>query len=180
MEGCCPFNQKMSMMSDMCWKCHSDESVINDEKGRWWVKGEKRKKEKKKMKERKNPFWTAACQWPTNHGRHAVLCCFWYPINKNKFKKKKNICAHVKVPLIHVRVRWIMETLKHPACILGWVARLFPTASPFKAWSRSVYSRTCYAYCQAFLPCLFLPFRSTYLHFSQNISQLIFSCVGCS
>ena len=30
--------------------------------------------------------------------------------------------------------------------------------SPFKAWSRSVYSHTCCAYCQGFLPCLFLPF----------------------
>ena len=28
--------------------------------------------------------------------------------------------------------------------------------SPFQAWSRSVYSNTCYAYCQGFLPCLFL------------------------
>ena len=36
--------------------------------------------------------------------------------------------------------------------------------SPFKAWSRSVYSHTCYAYCQGFLPCLFLPFRSIHLH----------------
>ena len=25
--------------------------------------------------------------------------------------------------------------------------------SPFKTWSRSVYNRTCYAYCQGFLPC---------------------------
>ena len=24
--------------------------------------------------------------------------------------------------------------------------------SPFKAWGRSVYSHTCYAYCQGFLP----------------------------
>ena len=24
--------------------------------------------------------------------------------------------------------------------------------SPFEAWSRSVYSHTCYAYCQGFLP----------------------------
>ena len=30
--------------------------------------------------------------------------------------------------------------------------------SPFKAWSRSVYSHACYAYCQEFLPCLILPF----------------------
>ena len=27
-----------------------------------------------------------------------------------------SICTHVKDPVVHVRVRWIMETLKHPAC----------------------------------------------------------------
>ena len=37
--------------------------------------------------------------------------------------------------------------------------------SPFKAWSRSVYSHACYAYCQGFLPCVFLPFQYIYLHF---------------
>ena len=50
--------------------------------------------------------------------------------------------------------------------------------SPFKAWSRSVYSHTCYTYCQRFIPCIFLPFRSIHLHFFQNLSQF-FSCVGC-
>ena len=30
-----------------------------------------------------------------------------------------NICAHVRDPVVHVRVRWIMETLKHPACTVG-------------------------------------------------------------
>ena len=58
--------------------------------------------------------------------------------------------------------------------------------SPFKAWSRSVYSHTCYAYFQGFLPCLFLPFRSIYLHFFQNLSRFLLcwlwlthgSCVG--
>ena len=34
------------------------------------------------------------------------------------------ICAHVKDPVVHVRVQWTMETLKHPACTPGWVARL--------------------------------------------------------
>ena len=34
------------------------------------------------------------------------------------------ICAHVKYLVVHVRVRWIMETLTHPACTVGWVARL--------------------------------------------------------
>ena len=58
--------------------------------------------------------------------------------------------------------------------------------SPFKVWSRSVYSHTCYAYCQEFLPRLFLPLRSIHLHFFQNLSQFfpvlavanIGSCVG--
>ena len=40
--------------------------------------------------------------------------------------------------------------------------------SPFKAWSKSVYSHTCYAYCQGFLSCLFLHFRSIHLHFSKT------------
>ena len=35
-----------------------------------------------------------------------------------------NICAHVKDPVVHVRVQWIMETLKHPACTLCWIALL--------------------------------------------------------
>ena len=35
-----------------------------------------------------------------------------------------NICVHVKDPVVHVRFRWIMDTLKHPACTVGWVARL--------------------------------------------------------
>ena len=43
--------------------------------------------------------------------------------------------------------------------------------SPFKAWSRSVYSHTFYAYCQRFLPCLFLPFQSIHMHFFQNLSR---------
>ena len=33
-----------------------------------------------------------------------------------------NICAHVKDPVVHVSVQWIVETLKHSACTIGWVA----------------------------------------------------------
>ena len=51
--------------------------------------------------------------------------------------------------------------------------------SPFKAWSRSEYSRICYAYCQGFLVCLFLPFRSIHLHFFPK-PLLNFSCVRSS
>ena len=58
--------------------------------------------------------------------------------------------------------------------------------SPYKAWSRSVYSHACYDYCQEFLPCLFLPFRSIHLHFFQNLARFFHvlvvantgSCVG--
>ena len=44
------------------------------------------------------------------------------------------ICTHAKDPVVHVRVRWIMETLKHLACTIGWVARLCRScSSPGKA-----------------------------------------------
>ena len=45
--------------------------------------------------------------------------------------------------------------------------------SPFKAWSRSVHSHTCYAHYQEFLPCLFLSFRSIHPHFPQNLSRFL-------
>ena len=57
----------------------------------------------------------------------------------------------------------------------------------FKAWNRSVYSHTCYAYWHGFLPYLFLSFRSIYvLFFFQNLSRFFpvlavantGSCVG--
>ena len=42
-------------------------------------KKKKKKEERKKTggtKERKNPFWTAMCQWPMiNDGKHALQCC---------------------------------------------------------------------------------------------------------
>ena len=50
--------------------------------------------------------------------------------------------------------------------------------SPFQAWSRSVYSYTCYAYCQGVLSWLFLPFQSIHLHFFQNLSQF-FPVLAC-
>ena len=58
--------------------------------------------------------------------------------------------------------------------------------SPFKAWSRSVYSHTCYAYYRGFLPCIFLPFQSIHLHLFQNLFRFVpllavanaGSCVG--
>ena len=49
--------------------------------------------------------------------------------------------------------------------------------SPFQAWSRSVYSHTCYAYCQGVLPCLFLPFVHSSAFFP-NLSQF-FPVLAC-
>ena len=49
--------------------------------------------------------------------------------------------------------------------------------SPFKAWSRSVCSHTCYAVCQGCLPCLVRPFWSIHLPFFKTSPD--FSCVGC-
>ena len=38
--------------------------------------------------------------------------------------------AHIKGHVVHVRVQWIMETLNHPECTLGWTARLSMQAFP--------------------------------------------------
>ena len=35
-----------------------------------------------------------------------------------------NICAHVKDPVVCIRLRRIMETQKHQACTIGWEAPL--------------------------------------------------------
>ena len=35
-----------------------------------------------------------------------------------------DISAHVKELVVHARVWWITETLKHPTCTVDWVARL--------------------------------------------------------
>ena len=41
-----------------------------------------------------------------------------------------NICVHVKDPVVLVRVWWIIETLKHPACTVGWAVGLSQLAFP--------------------------------------------------
>ena len=44
--------------------------------------------------------------------------------------------------------------------------------SPFQTWSRSVYSHTCYAYCQGFLSFLLISTLPVHLlHFFQNLSR---------
>ena len=58
-----------------------------------------------------------------------------------------NVCVHVKDPVVHVRVLWIMETLKQPARTLGWVARLChswlsPGKQPEFPWEKSRWENT--------------------------------------
>ena len=44
------------------------------------------------------------------------------------------ICVHVNDSVVYARVWWIMETLKHPACTVRWVAQLCRSwLSPGKA-----------------------------------------------
>ena len=40
------------------------------------------------------------------------------------------MCAHVNDPAVHARVRWITETLKHPAWTVRWVARTVAAGFP--------------------------------------------------
>ena len=55
-----------------------------------------------------------------------------------------------------------------PPPLLLFLQVLTPTTTAVSAIA-------CYAYCQGFLPCLFLPFRSIHLHFFQNLSRF-FPC----
>ena len=57
------------------------------------------------------------------------------------------ICTHVKNPVVHGRVRWIMETLKHLARTVGWVVRLcrswlFRESNPNSPWKESQWANT--------------------------------------
>ena len=104
-----------------------------------------------------------------------------------------SVLIHVCVLFIGIHVFCLHTNMCSVACVLLMFAPHWGDAdaeikvpsgentedkrSPFKAWSRSVYSHTCYAYCQGFLPCLFLPFRSIHLHFSKTSRDI--SCVGC-
>ena len=105
------------------------------------------------------------------------------------------VCMHAHTPLVcmYTHARACVHALsqkksyfmqRHPtvgSCGRRNQAHLVRThfkSSPFKAWSRSVYSHTCYTYCQWVLPCLFLPFRSIHLHFFQNLSQF-FPVLAC-
>ena len=53
------------------------------------------------------------------------------------YKQRSCVSTHakrsdldMKDPAVHVRVRWTMETLKHPACTAGWVTQLLQLTFP--------------------------------------------------
>ena len=57
------------------------------------------------------------------------------------------LCVHVKDSIVHVRIQWIMETLKHPACTIAWVAWLSQLAFPREGnlnfpWEKSHWNNT--------------------------------------
>ena len=59
------------------------------------------------------------------------------------------LCVHVKDSIVHVRIQWIMETCKHPACTVGWVAQLLQLAFPGKSnlycpWEKSQWDNRVY------------------------------------
>ena len=89
----------------------------------------------------KKPFKDKTVQWGGDvaHWRSIGPSCSWRrfdcPVWQGIFLPRSvrtppcaiariNICAHVNDPVVHVRVRWIMKTLKHPACTVGWVVQL--------------------------------------------------------
>ena len=95
-----------------------------------------------------------------------------------KHAKQKGVCQrHLRKYCV---VIWARKLRSRPPALYPAVGSCGENTElkrfPFKAWSRSKYNDTCHAYCQGFLPCLFLPFRSIRPHFVQNLSRF-FLCL---
>ena len=87
--------------------------------------------------------------------------------NKTKAKNFNRIILFIILFLKSVMPFWVpcsgeLQTQKLKSHLNG---------PSFKARSGSVYSHICYNYCQGFLPCYFIPFRSIHLHFSKASPQ---------
>ena len=112
-----------------------------------------------------------------------------FKIFRHTSKNMSSVCSHFETlqfsrpPPLYTSPQWgaVDAEIKVPSGESTELKR-----SPFKAWSKYVYSHTCYAYCQGFLPCSFLPFSSNHLYFSRNLSRFLLcwlqlthgSCVG--
>ena len=59
-----------------------------------------------------------------SHCQLPVQTFSWCPYNPRVQPHALTSVRTVKDPVVHVKVRWIMETLKHSACSVVWVARL--------------------------------------------------------
>ena len=143
--------------------------------GGWWLKWDWRRWGRMAVKvlTRKNTaltilqtFVSLNCQhngrftWPSGprsvprHSRDGFLCSVFTSLSPVKLQ---NVCnVHLKICFsLEVPPQWgaADAEIKDPSGENTELKR-----SPFKAWSRSVYSHTCYAYCQGFLSCLFLHF----------------------
>ena len=66
--------------------------------------------------------------------RSLILCRLYGPQELLRMRLKSEVSCGIHIHKDHIRTlkllqsmsraRWIMETLKHPACTLGWIARL--------------------------------------------------------
>ena len=93
------------------------------------------------------------------------------PRNINRLKKNPWLCGMMTCGMTNLEIespQWgaADAEIKVPSGENTELKR-----SPFQAWSKSIYSHACYAYCHGFLSCLFLHFRSIHLHFFQNLSR---------
>ena len=130
--------------------------------------------------------WGGGVYW-----NHCVRLCGWilsggYLLNCLTFCNKTCLCIIMRQIVMQEKMFCCLQG-QHQSMVPQWGAAdteiKVPSGEntevkryPFKAWSRSVNSHTCYAYCQEFLPCLFILFRSIHLHFFQNLSRF-FPCL---
>ena len=85
------------------------------------------------------PSWGRDVAHLVEHWTSSLLIQVWFPSAARDFSSRVifqcrlyynvctppcawvNICVHMKDPVVHVRVWWILETLKHPAGTVGWL-----------------------------------------------------------
>ena len=127
---------------------------------------------------KKNCFGTS---WFGEIHVRASLCHRWWRLLRQNTKSSKNVFVIKRYKIVAQFPRLVFVTpqwgaadaeIKVPPGENTELKRF-----PFKAWSKSVYSHTCYAYCQgSFLLISTLPVHSS-AFFPKPLP--IFPCVGC-
>ena len=174
--SCCTYSSEFTVETDRvstAWRCNGDAAPAWSNKWPFttlWLTDKASKPE------------AAHKHASSDSTQNTWLCCFWKQQRSALGLYRSNREFELKWCTVRLRAKLSVST---PQWGAADVEIKVPSGentelkrSPFKAWSRSVYSHTCYAYCHGFLPCLFLHFRSIHLHFFPNLSR-IFSCVGC-